>query len=497
MRDAQTEEKRILFVSGTEGDTRRYRCFHHQEQLALRNIQAEFRESVDPQLPVDVLNYDIFVLHRVPYSPLIGIVINMAHLQGKPVIFETDDFVFAPELYEQIGYVDTLSPEDARQFHQNLKRQAETFQLCDCVLTTTEFLAGEATRRGKQAYVHRNTPSDEMIRISEQAFADRQRQKKEADEKPPLVVAYFSGTGSHNRDFSVITEPLVWMLETYPQVWLHISGHLELDPEFSPFHSRIRRTPYIDWRELPYLIAQVDINLAPLEIDNPFCRAKSENKFVEAALVGVPTIASRIDAYELVIDNGQNGLLASTTGEWKAALQTLLNNPAKRQTLGAAAQHTVYAQYTPEQRAPDLLKTLEEIDRRYSDPSASSEAILRELADGMNEYAAWMESNVQSQEARLTSLRQVLRQYEDRIVHREQIIEHKRELVRRKNEVIAQKNEIVRQKKDVIKHKDEVIKHKDEVIRKLEQRIEAIMQGRVMRLMTATQRCLRAITRKK
>jgi len=483
VKDGQVEKQRILFVSGTEGDTRRYRCFHHQEQLALQNIQADFRESADAQLPVDALNYDLFVLHRVLYSPLIGIVIDLAQLRGKPVIFETDDFVFAPELYEQIGYVDTLSPEDARRFRQNLERQAKTFQHCDCVLTTTEFLAEEATRRGKPAYVHRNAPSDEMIRISEQACADRQRQTEKADENRPLVVAYFSGTGSHNRDFGVIAEPLTWMLETYPQAWLHISGHLELGPEFAPFHSRIRRAPYVDWRELPYLIARADVNLAPLERENPFCRAKSENKFVEAALVGVPTIASRIDAYECVIESGDNGFLASTTEEWKDALQALLDDPAERERLGVAARRTVYARYTPEQQAPHLAKTLQEIAERYSAPAASPERVVRELAHGMKEYAAWMEDKVQGQAARLASLQQVLDRYEDRLVRREQVIEREREIIQRKNEVIARR--------------DEVIKHKVEVIRKLEQRIEAIMQGRVMRFMTATQRWWREITRKR
>lgn len=491
MRDEQAEKQRILFVSGTEGDTRRYRCFHHQEQLALRNIHADFRESVDPQLPVDVLNYDLFVLHRVPYSPLIGIVIDLAHLQGKPVIFETDDFVFAPELYEQIGYVDTLSPENARRFRRNLKRQAETFERCDCVLTTTGFLAEEAVRRGKPAYVHRNAPSHEMIHISEQAFAHRQRQMKKVDENRPLVVAYFSGTGSHNRDFSVITDPLIWILEKYPQVWLHISGHLELGAEFAPFHSRIRRAPYVDWRELPYLIARSDVNLAPLEPENLFCQAKSENKFVEAALVGVPTIASRIDAYEYVIEDGENGFLASTVREWKVALQKLLNDSAERKRLGTAAQRTVYARYTPEQQAPHLVKTFQEIVERYSAQATSPERILWELADGMQEYAAWMEGRIQSQEAKLTSLRQVLDRYEDQLVRREKIIEREREIVQRKNEVIARRDEVIKRKDEVIKHKDDVIKRKDDVIRKLEQRIKDIMQGRVMRLMTTIQRWFR------
>ena len=382
----QIEKLKTLFVSGLGGDTRRYRCFHHQEQLALLGITSGFCESDDPQLLVNVLDYDIFVLHRVPCSRLINIVIDIAHLRGKPVVFETDDLVFDPGLYEHIGFMDTLSTEKARKYRDDLEQLAETFQRCDCVLATTQFLAEEARRRDKSAYVHRNAPSNEMIRISEQAFAAR-RQQLEQGKTRPVVIAYFSGTGSHNRDFKVIAEPLIWVLDAYPQVRLHISGHLNLGPEFSPFRARIRRAPYITWRELPHLIAQVDINLVPLEQDNPFCRAKSENKFVEAALVGVPTIASRVDAYEFAITDEEDGLLVSTPEQWKNALKMLLENPEKRREIGDAAHRTAYVRYMPEQHAPELLDTLQAIARQYGGPSATKEQILRALANGAKQYA--------------------------------------------------------------------------------------------------------------
>ena len=38
--------------------------------------------------------------------------------------------------------------------------------------------------------------------------------------------------------------------------------------------------------------ARFDINLAPLEVGNPFCEAKSQLKFFEAGLVNCTTIAS-------------------------------------------------------------------------------------------------------------------------------------------------------------------------------------------------------------
>ena len=63
------------------------------------------------------------------------------------------------------------------------------------------------------------------------------------------------------------------------------------------------------------LIAEVDINLAPLE-QSIFNEAKSENKWVEAALVKVPTVASNVGAFQRMIVSGETGILCDTEDEW-------------------------------------------------------------------------------------------------------------------------------------------------------------------------------------
>ena len=444
----------VLFISGIDGDTRRYRCVHQQEQLALKGAATALCEDDDPQLLADVFEYDLIVLHRVPFSPLIDLVIQLAHTQGKPVVFETDDLIFVPELEAHIGFVDTLAPEAARRFRSDLARLEETFQRCDCVLTATEFLAQEARRRGKPVYVARNAPSAEMFQLSEQAWAQRQQRVSQEAQRSTVVLAYFSGTGSHNRDFQTIAGPLVWVLSTYPQTWLHIGGQLDLGPAFEPFWDRIRRTPYVTWRELPQIIAQTDINLAPLEPDNPFCQAKSEIKFVEAALVGVPTVASRVEAYEQAIIHGQDGFLAVTPDDWRSALQTLLDHPDERRNIGEAARHSVYTRYTPEQRAEQLWDILNDVWQQFNVPHAGEDALRQVLVTGLRRYAHEMQRHARQQEAQIENLRQALRQYESQMIAAEQ-----RKVY-------------------------------------LEKKLEAIMQGRVMRLMTGIQRYWRQISGK-
>lgn len=454
-----------LFISGLDGDTRRYRCFHHQEQLAVMGVHSGFRESDDPRMLLDALDFGVFILHRVPFSPLIDALIDLTHSRGKPVVFETDDLVIAPELYDQIGYADSLSPEAARTFRQQLDQLAETFRRCDCALTTTQFLADEVSRRGKLTYVHRNAPSEEMFRISEEAFAARSKRLDAAQGQGGRVtVGYFSGTGSHNRDFRAIKDALFWALETYPQLRIHISGHLDLPEEFGLYEHRIGRAPYVTWRELPYLIAEVDINLAPLEQDNPFCRAKSENKFVEAALVGVPTIASHVDAFEYAIDDGQNGLVVSTIDEWIQSLQTLLDDPHVRRVMGEAARQSVYSRYQPKQSAGHLLETLQSTVDRYGTDPASPERLLRELADGMGTYLDQMRGESRALQLQLSDLRRATAEREKR------------------NAFFVSQME--QQQADLLKQ-----------LAERDRTIEGIMQGRVMRAMTRIQLWLRSFRR--
>lgn len=444
---------KILFISGIGGDTRRYRCEHQQEQLALKGIVTALREDDDTQVLTDVFAYDLLVLHRVPYSPLIGLVIELAHAQGKPVVFETDDLIFAPELEAHIGFMDTLSPEVLHRFRSDLVQLEETFRRCDCVLTTTEFLAEAARQRGKPAYVNRNAPNAELFDLSAQAWAERQRRLTPDDPARPIVISYFSGTGSHNRDFQMIAESLAWIMSAYPQVWLHIGGHLTPGPTFEPFWDRIRRTPYVTWRELPHLIAQADINLAPLEPDNPFCRAKSEIKFVEAALVGVPTIASRVEAYEYAITDGQDGMLVGTPDEWRAALQTLLDHPERRLAMGEAARHSVYARYTPERRAEELWSVLDDVWRKFGAASVGDDQLRRIFLEGVERYAEAMQRQTQQHEAQIDSLRETLRHYEAQLT------------------AAGQRNASLQ-----------------EQFTQLERHLEAIRQGRVMRLMNRIDR---------
>jgi glycosyltransferase involved in cell wall biosynthesis len=75
----------------------------------------------------------------------------------------------------------------------------------------------------------------------------------------------------------------------------------------------------MNFLELQGAIADVDVNLAPLQ-SSPFTFSKSELKFFEAALVETMTIASPTPVFAQVISDGVNGFLAGAS-EWASQLQ--------------------------------------------------------------------------------------------------------------------------------------------------------------------------------
>lgn len=402
--------KNVLFVSGLAGDTRRYRCLHHQEQLALHDIASTLRTADDFACYIDITTCDLLILHRVAYSPLVADLIELAHLRGIPVVFETDDLVFEPELIGSIAFLDTLSVEAANRFRQDLHGQAKTFAHSDFILVTTDYLAQAAARHGKPVFVQRNACSAAMLQTAEAAYQLRQSTPRDPD--APIVIGYFSGTGSHNRDFLVATPALLEVMARYPNVWLHVSGHLDLDSRFNAFRERIRRAPFVAWQELSHLVAQVDINLAPLELENPFCQAKSEIKYSEAALVGVPTIASPTDAFAYAIESGVNGLLAADDEAWLAALTLLIENEEERRRIGETARQRVYAEYTPEVRSQTLVATLAQIRTQFVPSEADPARVPTVLATAMKRQLDQAQETQAQQARQLEHLRQTVASWE-------------------------------------------------------------------------------------
>ena len=173
-----------------------------------------------------------------------------------------------------------------------------------------------------------------MVKYSEIALNEV---KKDSDK---IVIGYLSGSITHNDDFKLIMPTVIKLLKKYDNVYLQIVGLLDLPDEMQEVKDKVLTSPFIDWKELPKLIRSIDINLAPLE-DTIFNEAKSENKWTEAALVKIPTVASNVGAFKDAIENGKTGLLCNDERDWEESLINLIENKEEREKIATNAYEEV------------------------------------------------------------------------------------------------------------------------------------------------------------
>ena len=132
-------------------------------------------------------------------------------------------------------------------------------------------------------------------------------------------------------------------------------------PMFDDLRDQIEWRDIVPLADLPSELARLDVNLAPLEAGNPFCEAKSDLKYFEAALVDVPTVASPTGPFRRAIDHGVTGFLADSEDECRSALEKLVVDADLRRTVGRAAHDAVVFSHGPERRAQRIKAVLDQV----------------------------------------------------------------------------------------------------------------------------------------
>jgi len=365
--DLTKPSARYFIASGCPiATTTLYRCVHLSEQLQALGHEAIVVDWFDESRvdPAEALTYDVIVLYRLPMGPALESLISQARQLNKPVIFDTDDLIFDPEMIAWHRAVKTLSPTDQVQHLNGVRGYLSTLLASDAVTVTTPFLAELVEKRRKPVFVHRNSLGNDMLKLADQLY--HERGSRVADST--IVVGYGSGTATHDVDFLEASGALSHVLERFSQVELWIVGPLTLPDSLQRFGERVRRYPLTGWQDWFRLMSQMDIALAPLETGNVFCRAKSEIKFVEAGALGLPVVASYIDPYRDAISAKQDGYLVASEKEWTDALTSLIQDAQLRNDVGRTARDTVLRHYSPAARTTDLSNLLVTLGQRLARP---------------------------------------------------------------------------------------------------------------------------------
>jgi len=378
----------IVFISG-EQDTpgHLYRVVRAAEAATRLGLTAHCLDIEAVAANLDLIAAaDTVIIWRAPLEHRLRAALDAARRGHATVLLDLDDLMVDPRLARP-DIIDAIrfngfDDSGVKRLYTGINEAAHAVDACLC---TTAELATHLRIQQRPTYVLPNGYDARSLRLSRHAM--RARQMAEPDGL--IRFGYAGGTRTHQEDFRPVATALSRLLRENPQCRLVLfrraSDQLPLlDPREFPALAVCQ--DQIEWRDmvavadLPLELARFDVNLAPLDTDNLFCEAKSEIKYLEAALAGVCTVASPTGPFQRAIRDGETGFFATTARTWYAVLRRLAEDPVLRQTVAKAAYHDVLWKFGPDRRA-DLLASILAQTRPGRAAARAFELELRRAAD--------------------------------------------------------------------------------------------------------------------
>ncbi len=288
-----------------------YRCNVPGRALAAAGHDVQLADWLSPER---LLASDVVVLQR-PSQPASVDLVRHLRSMGKTVVIELDD--------------DMWNIHPSNPVYAGWQDPVQRGSLEECIRAAT--LATVTTP--ELADVVR--PMNRNVVIVPNMLAREDWPSTVRDPSPDgrLVIGW-AGSRTHLIDLQQLSGTLERVLDEHENVEVRLAGMREV-----PFreHARLSVVPPVPIEEYPALLAGFDIGIAPV-VKGRFNRCKSDLKFLEYSMVGIPTVASDVTTYERSVRHGETGFLAKNPKDWLKYLTMLINNAELRESMRHAAR---------------------------------------------------------------------------------------------------------------------------------------------------------------
>jgi O-antigen biosynthesis protein len=286
--------------------------------------------------------HSVAIFYRVPGFPENLDLIAEAKALGIVTFWEVDDLIFDKSKYRLNTNLDDLSQRLQRELLAGVDLYRAAMLACDRAIASTDGLA-QAMRDVGVTHVDvvENALDQETMRAAASVIA----QKKKRD-RGTVRIVYGSGTKTHDSDFRVAAPAIKRVLRARPHVRLRVIGELNLPVDFSEVASQVERLPSSNYPTYLGRLAECDISIAPLET-SVFNDAKSNIKYLEAAVVRLPSVCSPAAAFRSAIVSGDAAFLAQTDDDWERMLLQLIDDTELRAEMATRAYQSVMRDYAP------------------------------------------------------------------------------------------------------------------------------------------------------
>jgi glycosyltransferase involved in cell wall biosynthesis len=238
---------------------------------------------------------------------------------GKRIVYDIDDDIYS------------LSPDNPA-FHvitrDNQQAAAACMKLADVVTTTTDELANRLMQ-----VVDDITPEvipnaldtdDRWLPVGQTGSPDEWKR------------IFWQGSSTHEKDWEVCIDAVDQIMQVHKNVRIVILGYL---PKCIIYRitqpwwkNRVEHVGFSKPETYFEMIHHVraEVAIAPL-FPQPFNEGKSPIKWLEATLIGIPVVASAMEPYASVIEDGDDGVLVSpATDSWFRAIEEMLLCPVEK-----------------------------------------------------------------------------------------------------------------------------------------------------------------------
>lgn len=361
--------RRILIVAEvTLPQCYKYRVKQKQEMFEHLGYEVTVCDWRDPALVHHNLQlHGLVVFYRVPAFETVDALLDECQRLAVPTCFDVDDLIFCPNEYQSNSNLDRLSASEREEILSGALLYQQALKRCDHAIASTQIIA-EKMAKFCQGDIHVLENC-----IDSQSLALMDSCKDVFKNNKLVTIGYGSGTNTHDIDFLECEDAVVEILTTYPQVRLAVHGHLNLSEKFDAVKEQVLMVPFLDAEDYYRSMASFDINIAPLE-PSTFNEAKSNIKYLEAAVFAIPTVASPTQPFYQAINSGENGFICGDKQQWLDALKRLVENADFRCAMGAKAKQQALETYSYKNIATTQLAPL--IDQFLPEPKVIKTKVL-------------------------------------------------------------------------------------------------------------------------
>jgi len=279
--------------------------------------------------------FDFYIFNRLIRPSSYLEIVDPLLKQGKQFVWQCDDDLWQIPIWNPAYKLLQQEDLDATKFY---------ISQCKALWTSTTSLAkviGSEKVKVLPNLIDVNQFNDNII----------------YDEEGPIKIVW-CGSASHDKDFDILVEPIIKLLEKYKNkiamiFWGYLPtgfANFERLPGFSyanlvPKYENIFFGEWFVNREYFHKLRGLkpDIALMPLD-DCGFNYSKSNLKFLEMSMSGAACVASDLPPYDS-IRHKETGFKVKTSQEWYDCLEELIENKDYRQKINANAREHIRQEY--------------------------------------------------------------------------------------------------------------------------------------------------------